>query len=129
MKFSKLIFVFLFCWLASSVQSAFCQQPNDTIKQVEILSASKLQMLRPNDSTELQILSGKVRLKQENTLFDCDSCVINNRIHLFQAFGHVHINDADTSNAWSDNLQYLIDKRIAYLTGNVKLTDGKATLT
>ena len=130
MKFCKLFFAFLFCWLILSVQTVFSQQPStDTVRQVEILSASRLQFLRPNDSTELQILSGKVRLKQGNTLFDCDSCVINNRLHIFQAFGHVHINDADTANVNSDNLLYHTDKRVAYLTGNVRLTDGKATLT
>ncbi|HEY0432995.1 MAG TPA: OstA-like protein [Chitinophagaceae bacterium] len=96
---------------------------------MHILEAKRLQFLKTNDSTELQILVGNVRLKQENTLFYCDSCVINNSIHLFEAFGHVHINDADTTNAYSDYLRYLTDKRVAYLQKNVLLTDGKATLT
>jgi lipopolysaccharide export system protein LptA len=101
----------------------------DATKRVEILQARKLELLKLNDTTQLQILAGDVRLRQGNTLFYCDSCVLNNSAHVLEAFGHVHINDADTANAFSDYLRYLTDKRIAYLQKNVRLTDGKATLT
>jgi len=130
---SKLIYFFLcFCFLLI-LQKAGSQTPaqaiTDTTKRVEILNAKKLQFLKTNDTTELQILSGDVRLRQSNTLFYCDSCIINNNLHVFEAFGHVHINDADTANAYSDYLRYLTDKRVAYLQKNVSLTDGKAILT
>ncbi len=118
------LLITLFC-----TSKSWGQPGADTTKRVQILEAKRLQFLKTNDSTELQILVGNVRLKQENTLFYCDSCVINNSIHLFEAFGHVHINDADTTNAYSDYLRYLTDKRVAYLQKNVLLTDGKATLT
>jgi lipopolysaccharide export system protein LptA len=128
----KLIYFFVFILLAG-IQKAWSQQPAsptaDTTKRVEILDARKLELLKINDSTQLQILAGNVRLRQERTLFFCDSCVINNSSHVFEAFGHVHINDADTANAFSDYLRYLTDKRVAYLQKNVRLTDGKATLT
>jgi lipopolysaccharide export system protein LptA len=129
---SKLICLFA-CSFLAVIQNALSQQPvpsiADTTKKVEILDARKLEILRINDSTQLQILAGGVRLRQERTLFYCDSCVINNSSHVFEAFGHVHINDADTANAYSDYLRYLTDKRVAYLQKNVRLTDGKATLT
>jgi len=126
---SKLFFiVLLVCFFA--VHSARCQSSaSDTVKRVEILGSDKLELLKINDSTQLQILAGRVRLKQANTLFYCDSCVINNTARIFEAFGHVHINDADTANAFSDYLRYHTDKRVAYLEKNVRLTDGKATLT
>ncbi|HVZ58115.1 MAG TPA: OstA-like protein [Chitinophagaceae bacterium] len=102
----------------------------DTLRTVEILpGAHKLEIRKPDDSTQLQILVGNVRLRQGHTLFYCDSCVINNRVNLFEAFGHVHINDSDTTDIYSDYLKYLTDKKIAYLSGNVKLTDGKGILT
>ncbi len=127
---SKLIYFFLLCCFFSGIQKSWSQNNSaDTTKKVDILHANKLQFLKPNDSTELQILTGDVKLKQENTLFYCDSCIINNNNHVFEAFGHVHINDADTANAYSDYLRYLTDKRIAYLQKNVSLTDGKALLT
>ena len=132
MKSLKSFFCFVFCWLIISTQQSFSQETAaspDSLKEIQILSAEKLEFVKVNDSTQLQILAGKVRLKQGNTFFDCDSCVINNRIHLFEAFGKVHINDADTTNVHSNHLRYLIDKKVAYLDGNVSLTDGKATLT
>ncbi len=131
MNSKPIYFFFPYCFV--SIQNTWSQQPPSatayTIKKVEILDAKKLELLKINDSTQLQILAGNVRLKQGNTLFFCDSCVINNSTHIFEAFGHVHINDGDTANAFSDYLRYLTDKRIAYLQKNVRLTDGKATLT
>jgi len=130
---SKLIYFFLLVCFSSGVHKAWSQQPaqasGDTIKKVDILYAKKVEFLKTNDTTQLQILVGNVKLRQANTLFYCDSCVINNSIHLFEAFGHVHINDADTANAFSDYLRYLTDKRVAYLQKNVRLSDGKALLT
>src|SRR6476620_10985707 len=125
----KPLYFFSLCFFSN--QRAWSQEPvpPDTTKKVEILAARKLEFLRTNDTTELQILAGNVRLKQGSTLFYCDSCVINNRIHILEAFGNVHINDADTANAYSDYLRYLTDKRVAYMQKNVRLTDGKATLT
>ena len=77
----------------------------------------------------MQILAGNVKLKQGKTLFYCDSCVINNNSNIFEAWGHVHINDSDTANVYSNHLLYLINKKTAYLDGGVTLTDGKGTLT
>ncbi|MES1198270.1 MAG: OstA-like protein [Chitinophagaceae bacterium] len=103
---------------------------NDTTNTVEILpGVRKLEFRKINDSTQLQILAGNVKLKQGNTLFYSDSCVINNNIHTFEAWGHVHINDSDTADAYSNHLIYKIDKRVAYLDGSVKLTDGHGSLT
>jgi len=130
MTVKPLYFLFL-VFFFTGIQRAWSQEPvpSDTTKKVEILAARKLEFLKTNDTTELQILAGNVKLRQGSTLFFCDSCVINNRIHLLEAFGNVHINDADTANAYSDYLRYLTDKRVAYLQKNVRLTDGKATLT
>ncbi|MFL5772310.1 MAG: OstA-like protein, partial [Flavisolibacter sp.] len=100
----------------------------DTTQPVSIIRANNLYWKKIDATTELQILAGQVRLKQGNTLFDCDSCVINGNGHIFEAFGKVHINDNDTTNVYSDYLRYLTDTKMAYLNGNVKLTDGRATL-
>lgn len=127
----KPLYFFSLYFFFTGIQRAWSQEPvpSDTTKKVEILAARKLEFLKTNDTTELQILAGNVKLRQGSTLFYCDSCIINNRIHLLEAFGNVHINDADTANAYSDYLRYLTDKRVAYLQKNVRLTDGKATLT
>jgi lipopolysaccharide export system protein LptA len=101
----------------------------DSLVNIEILpGVRKLEFRRIDDSTQIQILAGNVKLKQGNTLFDCDSCVINNRANTFEAWGRVHINDSDTANIYSSHLLYMVSKKIAYLDGGVRLTDGKGTL-
>jgi len=140
MRYYKFIPSILICWLLTGLHRVSAQvipeapkttttTAADSLKEVSILHAVKLQFYRPNDTTDLQILAGDVQLKQGNTLFFCDSCVINNNKHLFEAFGRVHINDSDTTNIYSDYLKYLTDKKIAYFNGNVKLTDGHGELT
>jgi lipopolysaccharide export system protein LptA len=101
----------------------------DTTRIVEIINSNQLRFKKPNDTTDLQILVGNVKLKQGNSLFYCDSCVIDNVHKVFQAYGHVHINDSDTTDIYSDYLRYLMQQKLAYFNGNVKLTDGHGTLT
>ncbi len=106
------------------------QPAADSLLTIEILpGVRKLEFRKVDDSTQLQILAGNVKLKQGTTLFYCDSCVINNNTKTFEAWGKVHINDSDTTNIYSNHLRYLTDKKLAYLDGAVRLTDGKGTLT
>jgi lipopolysaccharide export system protein LptA len=129
---------FISLWLFICPLFAFCQDlpttktftPSDTVRTVEILpGVRKLEYRKIDSVTEIQILAGNVRLKQGNSIFECDSCVITKRLNLFEAFGNVHINDSDTAHVYANHLRYLTDRRIAYLDGKVKLTDGKGTLT
>jgi len=140
MRYYKFILSFVISWLLAGPQKVAAQvlpdapkttttTSADSLKEVTILHAVKFQFRRLNDTSEFQILAGDVQLKQGNTLFFCDSCIINNNKHLFEAFGHVHINDSDTTNIYSEYLKYLTDKKIAYFNGNVKLTDGHGELT
>ena len=124
---AKILFFFLFS-LHSLYTNAQPQGGNDT-KPVEILNASRLDFKKLDVETEVQILVGNVRLRQGTTIFTCDSCVINKKQNLFEAFGRVHINDSDTAHVYANHLRYLTDKRYAYLDGNVKLDDGHAQLT
>jgi lipopolysaccharide export system protein LptA len=132
MKYFKQI-VTAILFMSMSLPGLFAQTKpaagGDSIRIVEILpGARKLEYRKIDSLTELQILVGNVKLKQGTTLFFCDSCVINNFQHTFEAFGNIHIED-DTTDVYSNYLRYLTDKRVAYLTGNVRLTDGKGTLT
>ena len=134
----KFIRFLLVLSLFTSPLILFCQElpttktftPSDTVRTVEILPGSRKLEYRKIDSvTEVTIIAGTVRLRQGTTIFECDSCVITKRTNLFEAFGNVHINDSDTAHVYSDHLRYLTDRKIAYLDGNVKLTDGKGVLT
>lgn len=102
----------------------------DSVRRIEILDHTReLTIKTIDDTTRLTIMSGNVKLRQGNTLFYCDSCVLNNNKNTFEAWGRVHINDADTINIYSNHLRYLGREKLAYLDGNVRLTDGKGTLT
>ena len=101
----------------------------DSSEPVEILDAKRLDFKTLKDQTELQILAGNVILRQGSSIFTCDSCIINKKQNLFEAFGRVHINDNDTAHVYANHLRYLTDKKYAYLDGNVKLDDGHAQLT
>jgi len=141
MMHKKLILLFIFFGLWVTLNSLHAQQVKteapkttttisaDTTRVVEIIRSNKLQLKKPNDTTDLTILTGDVRLKQGNSLFYCDSCVINNTRKTLEAFGKVHINDSDTTDIYSDYLRYLSETKKAYFNGNVKLTDGHGTLT
>jgi len=110
-------------WVANNEQ-----QYADSTQPVEILNAKRLDFKKIDEQTEIQILIGDVRLRQGTSIFTCDSCVINKKQNLFEAFGRVHINDSDTANVYANHLRYLTDKKYAYLDGNVKLDDGHAQL-
>ena len=141
MMHKKLFLMFILAGLLSGLQKICAQQVKteapkttttiaaDTNRVVEIINSNKLRLKKPNDTTDLTVLVGDVRLKQGETLFYTDSCVIDNRKKIFEAFGHVHINDSDTTNIYSDYLRYQSEIKRAYFNGNVKLTDGHGTLT
>ena len=138
MILNKFICFFVFLLLTASPLIIFSQDlpttktftPADTVRTVEILPpVRKLEYRKVDSVTELTILAGNVRLRQGNSIFECDSCVINKKLNIFEAWGNIHINDSDTSDIYSDHLRYLTDRRVAYLDGNVRLTDGKGTLT
>ncbi|MGJ7033594.1 OstA-like protein [Niabella hirudinis] len=119
---------YFFIFLLLAAVTARAQQPAPP-PPVEIIRADSLSLKKADDSTNLTVLVGNVIMKQGATTFKCDRCVRNDRTLTFEAWGNVHINDSDTTNIYSGHLRYLIDKQVAYLDKNVKLTDGHATLT
>src|SRR6478735_7693102 len=121
-----LLLVSLLSLVAADAQTA----PADSVQPLHILPPTQRQSYKKlPDGTELQILAGKVKVRQGSTYFYCDSLVVNSTTRILEAYGHVHINDSDTTHVYSNYLRYLLNERKAYLTGNVKLTDGHGTLT
>jgi lipopolysaccharide export system protein LptA len=104
------------------------QQLKDTTREVHLIRSDILKFQK-KDSTELQILVGNAMLRQGNTFFSGDSIVMNKLQNIIEVFGNIHINDADSVNVYSQYLIYYGNTRMAYLRKNVKLSDGKATLT
>ena len=100
----------------------------DTVREFEIIRAPSMRAIRIDSITTLQTVAGGAVIKQEGTIFHSDSAVLNPTTHELEAFGHIHINQGDTIHTYGDYLKYLGVEKMAYLTGNVKLTDGKGTL-
>ena len=131
MKVIKFISSFFTFYFLLFTFSANAQQPHsDTAgkKKINIINAERLNYEK-KDSAEFQSATGKVELQQETTLLWCDSVVLNKTKNTLEAFGHVHINDNDSINIYSDYLRYHGNDKKAYLSGNVKLVDNTGTLT
>jgi lipopolysaccharide export system protein LptA len=131
MKYCKAIVCFLCSVFFLNYSSLYAQQPapdSSVKKKILIKNAERLNYQKI-DSAEFQSAAGNVIIQQETTLFYSDSVVLNKSKNILEAFGHVHINDNDSIDTYSDYLRYLGNDKTAYLKGNVKLTDGKGTLT
>jgi len=96
---------------------------------IQVLKSDFFRRIQVDSSQTLNILVGNVLMKQEKTLFYCDSSIQDITNNTIEAFGNVHINDSDSIHTYSDYLKYYGETRIATLRNNVKLTDGKVNLT
>ncbi|MDB5232785.1 MAG: OstA family protein [Chitinophagaceae bacterium] len=126
------LFLYFCLFILTAVPSfIFAQAPADTTKkkEIHIVKAERLHFEERDTSGQFQSLAGDVVVRQENTTFTCDSAVINKKLNILEAFGHVHINDADSIHTYTDYLKYLGNEKKAYLNKNVRLTDGKGVLT
>lgn len=129
LRFISLFVLLILVFADTSAQVITTPQPGtDTGRVVELIWADRVRSEQRDSVTEVQILAGKVHLKQGKTHFYCDSAIHNKFTKIVEAFGHIHINDADSVHTYSDYLLYHTDTKLATLKKNAKLTDGKTTL-
>ena len=127
-------FTLLFSYLLLLSTSSFSQrtlkkentQPGKTIV---IISADRYNFQDRDTSGKFISLAGKAKVQQDKTFFDADSIVINQKENFLEAFGNIHINDDDSVHTYSQYLKYLGKEKKAFLKQNIRLTDGKGTLT
>ena len=125
-KLTCLFLISFFCCL----QFVYAQNSADAnSKIINVVSADTLSFRKSNDTTSLKVLSGHVIVKQQTTTFYCDSAILNENSNTLEAFGHVHINNADSVHTYADYLRYIGNDKTAFLRRNVRLTDGKGILT
>ncbi|MBC7655260.1 MAG: hypothetical protein H7098_12420, partial [Oligoflexus sp.] len=115
----SLLFFFLICFSAL----VFAQQ----VTQVQLLSSDSFIGLKRNGENTNKVINPV--FQQDNATLSCDSAYFYLTKNSFEAFGNVHINQADTINIYSDKLNYDGNTKIAILKNNVKLTDNDAILT
>ena len=122
------------CFLLCLVQVGMAQRPApDTAKQegkqLDIIYADRLNMLTVDSLHKYFSLAGKAHVRQEKTDFFADSIVLNEIDNSLEAFGNIHINDADSVHTYAQYLKYLGKEKKAFLNKKVRLTDGKGQLT
>ncbi len=103
--------------------------PQGPLKTLHIEHADRVGQIRGADSVLFIIMAGNVALHQEGTFFTTDSLIRNSVTQLIEAFGHVHIKDAQGTNTYSDYLRYTALDKKAYLSGNVVMRDPSIKLT
>ena len=100
----------------------------DTLQEFQIISAPSMRAIKIDSVTTLQTIAGGAIIQQGATIFHSDSAVLNPTTRIIEAFGNVHINQADTVHTYGQYLKYLGVEKMAYVKKNVKLTDKKGTL-
>ncbi|HTM67296.1 MAG TPA: OstA-like protein [Flavipsychrobacter sp.] len=110
---------------------AGAQQAADTSGKlpIEILpSTGTMLQFITTDSGGINKLIGNVALKQGENFLYCDSAYINTAKNNVESFGNVKIVQPGGTQVESDYLRYTGNIRVAFLQGNVTLTDGKNNL-
>ncbi|MEO8085284.1 MAG: OstA-like protein [Bacteroidota bacterium] len=73
-------------------------------------------------------LLGNVSFKHENAVMTCDSAYLYKEANNLEAFGHVRINQGDTTTMTGKHMIYLGDSRLAQMFDDVEMKDRKMTL-
>ncbi len=121
--------IFFFAASAVTAQRPAADTTKKEGKTLHILSADRINLVKVDSLHQYTSGVGKVHVQQEKTQFYADSAVINEIDNTLEAFGNVHINDADSVHTYSQYLKYLGKEKKAFLKKKVRLTDGKGELT
>ncbi len=100
----------------------------DTVREFEIIRGPSMRSVYIDSVTTLQTIAGGAIVKQGTTTISSDSIVVNPKTHVAEAFGNVHINQADSVQTYSQYLKYVGTDKTAYLKKDVRLNDKKSTL-
>ena len=79
-------------------------------------------------SQDYQVLRGNVRFRRGDMYMYCDSAYFYDKTSSLDAFGHVHMTQADTLQVYADVLHYYGEDQVAQLRHNVRLENRSTTL-
>ena len=108
---------------------ATAQKPRDTANKIAIEPIAEHYYHLTTDTGEMNILVGNVQLKQADNIMYCDSAYLDIKSNNLEGFGNVRIVQPGGTHAEGDYLRYIGNRKIAYMKGNVSLTDTKSKLT
>ncbi len=97
------------------------------ITRVNLVQSESFIGMKVNGKNTQKVI--KPVFTQDNATLICDSALFYIEKNSFDAFGNVHINQADTINIYSDLLNYDGNTKRAILKNNVRMIDKDAILT
>ena len=119
-----LFFIFVICCFFAGLTHLNAQKKQKVhIEHTDVLRFDK------RAGGNIQKLIGHVVMRQDSTMFYCDSAYLDNKSNIMEAFGHVHIDVNDSVDVFGDYMTYNGNTRIAVLDSNVILDDKKMILT
>ncbi len=107
---------------AQIIQKPIAKDDTAAMKRIRILNADSL-VFRKTGGEAIQKLIGKVKMKQDSTLFLCDSAYFYENKNLIEAFSEVRVKMSDSVSLYADELKYDGETRIAEVYDNILLTD------
>lgn len=128
MNKARHFFIVVFLFITSYSLAQIPPSAHDTVRTIEIINGKSLREKSVDSVNKIETIAGNVLIKEGLTKFNCDSAIIDRRLNTIEAFGNIHINDADSLHTYGQYLKYYGDKRFAHLKKNVKLTDRRGTL-
>ncbi len=125
----SLILSFLFTgFLFLFAKSLILQDKKQPPARIKIIQADELRFER-RSGKDIRRLIGNVVLEHEEIIMYCDSANMIETENSFEAFSNVKINSGDTLFLYGDYLKYNGNTRLAEVYNNVRLIDGKTSLT
>ena len=127
---NKAIYFCFICFLFITISGLAQITPPTTepVRTIEIIHGNSLREKSIDSINKIETIAGDVLIREGFTKFSCDSAIIDKKENTIEAFGNVHINDADTLHTYAQYLKYYGNTRMAYLKRDVKLNDTKGTL-
>ncbi len=106
---------------------ALAQSPDTANKTFIELSADNVIGFK-TDSGDMSKFIGHAVFRQGTDTLYCDSLYQNKTTRILEAYSNVKIAQEGGTQGTSNYLRYISDKKLAYMHGNVSLTDGKNNL-
>ena len=125
---AKIGFLIIFLQVSFISVAQVTSTKADTVREFEILRGPSMRSINIDSITTLQTIAGGAIIRQGTTIFSSDSVAINPVTHIVEAFGNVHINQADSVQTYAQYLRYVGTEKTAYLKKEVRLNDKKGTV-
>jgi lipopolysaccharide export system protein LptA len=108
--------------------SAYAQQADTTDKiRITIAHSNTLIVIKTDSGTYTRFVGDVILYQGTDTLY-CDSLYQNNVSRNFEAFSNVRFAQQGGTEGLCDYLKYTSAVKLAYMQGNVRLTDARNTL-